>query len=71
MKILQISKGVYPIDQAGTEIYTTDLAEALIRRGMEVTVAIPGSSKVSQAAKAGLPPNYVVPLELAPKRPLW
>ena len=67
MKILQISKGIYPIDQAGTEIYTTDLAEALIRRGMEVTVAIPGSSKVSQAAKAGLLPNYVVPLELAPK----
>ena len=32
MKILHISKGIYPIDQAGTEIYTTDLAEALIRQ---------------------------------------
>jgi glycosyltransferase involved in cell wall biosynthesis len=67
MKILHISKGIYPIDQAATEIYTTDLAEALIRRGMEITVAIPGSSKVSQTAKAGLLPNYVVPPELAPK----
>src|ERR1017187_5676361 len=66
MRILQISHGIYPLSQAGTEIYTTELAHALIRKGIEVTVAIPASAGTSEASSRGNLPPYVVPIERAP-----
>jgi glycosyltransferase involved in cell wall biosynthesis len=66
MRILKISHGIYPLSQAGTEIYTTELAHALIRKGIEVTVAIPASAGTSEASSRGNLPPYVVPIERAP-----
>ena len=67
MKVLQISHGIYPLSHAGTEIYTADLAQALIGRGIDVTVAIPATAKTSEALSKGQLQPFVVPIERAPK----
>ena len=67
MKVLHISHGIYPLSQAGTEIYTADLAQALIGKGIDVTVAIPATAKTSEASSNGKLQSFVVPVERAPK----
>jgi len=67
MRVLQISHGIYPLSQAGTEIYTAELAQALIRKGIDVTVAIPATAKTSEAMSNGQLQPFVVPIERAPK----
>lgn len=67
MKVLQISHEIYPLNQAGVEIYTADLAHALINRGIDVTVAIPATTRTSEALANGSLQSFVVPIERAPK----
>jgi glycosyltransferase involved in cell wall biosynthesis len=65
--ILQISHGIYPVAQAGTEIYTAELTQELIRQRHKVTVVIPATARHLHAASAGELPPFVVPLHLAPE----
>jgi glycosyltransferase involved in cell wall biosynthesis len=67
MKVLHISHLIYPVSQGGTEIYTADLAQALIDRGIEVTVAIPATARTAEALSNGKLQPFVVPIERAPK----
>jgi glycosyltransferase involved in cell wall biosynthesis len=67
MKVLHISHGIYPLNQAGTEIYTANIAHALISRGIDVTVAIPSTRETSEALANGRLQPFVVPIERAPK----
>lgn len=66
MRVFQISNGVYPVSQAGTEIYSAEIARAMEAAGLQVRVAIPGTPKVNQAAQEGRLPEFVVPIPLAP-----
>jgi glycosyltransferase involved in cell wall biosynthesis len=84
MRILQISHGIYPAAQAGTEIYTAELANELIRQGHDVTVAIPATLINSRAEAEGKLSPFVVLVKLTPggtsgnrfkytafRRPFW
>lgn len=66
MRIFQISNGIYPLSQAGTEIYTAEIARAMEAAGLQVRVAVPGTPKVNQADREGRLPAFVVPVPLAP-----
>src|SRR5665213_1596447 len=66
MRVLQISLGIYPLQQAGTEIYTAALAAALLRMGVDVTVAIPVGRPNDRLTLAQPLPSYVRPVPLAP-----
>src|ERR1700683_214344 len=66
MKVLQISHGIYPISQAGTEIYAANLARALVARGVTVSVAVPAWPKCREPIGPGSVPAHVVAIPLAP-----
>lgn len=85
MKALHIAHNVYPLAQAGTEIYTAELARALSSQGVETLIAIPSYAvgRVPAATVAKLGDNVrIIPMSpggwwgnkvraLAAKRPLW
>jgi glycosyltransferase involved in cell wall biosynthesis len=68
MRVLQISHGIYPLRQAGTEIYTASLASALVREGVKVTVIIPVARPNDPMERIPSLPSYVNPTALAPGR---
>jgi glycosyltransferase involved in cell wall biosynthesis len=67
VKVLQVAHSVYPLSQAGTEIYTAELARALTIREVEVRVAIPSyaADKAPPSAVERLP-DYVRVIPMSP-----
>lgn len=84
MRVLQISLGIYPVSQAGTEIYTAELARALIARGLDLHVAVPNTPNFEKSRSAGQTPAFARPIDvvsgsrigrklrtLTLRRPIW
>lgn len=63
MKVLHVAHGIYPFRQAGTEIYTAELARTLAGQGLEVHVAFPDPGKPVPADGG---PARLHPVPLAP-----
>ena len=68
MRVLHVSHGIYPLKQAGTEIYTAELAQALVAEGVDVTVAIPAAGPRGQRLQSDQLPAYVRQLPMTPDR---
>ena len=68
LRVLQVSHGIYPDKQAGTEIYTAALASALTCKGMDVTVAVPVARPSANEEGVNVLPAYLTPIPLAPGR---
>jgi len=66
MNVFQVAHGIYPASQAGTEIYTAQLATELNRQGVTVDVAIPANPQVAKLEAERRLPNYVRPVRLVP-----
>ncbi len=67
MRVLQVAHSVYPLAQAGTEIYADELARALSTAGAEVRLAVPsyalGRTPPEAVARLG---DYVRPIPMSP-----